>query len=239
MKTNKRKIRTSIKKKIDLNEPLSYIQSIVLLIQAGKLDKAREMTNLSLASDSFSHRERHQLLRLLAIIHIKHTEFNGSNQDLKNAKNLLHEALENTTSESEKWLIYLEIAKIHQLSSELKSSKSLYHKILLHSKTSSDKHIEVRAILGLGNLALEQQEADEALERGLAAMQLLETSSNDILLIETYSLIGGSYLKKRQQSKTKQYFKRALALAISSKYLEARCYGTEKFGRTPCYEWRI
>jgi len=218
------KTQDRIKTSLDVNTPLGYIKSIKLLILRGKLEEAKVQTNLYLSSDSFSMTERNDLLRYLAIVHIKKNEFNGSKEDLQKAKNLINETLNNlksSASEFEKLDLYLEFAKIHQLNSDTKLAKQLYNKILKTSRSLDARMVEIKAILGLGNIALEIQEHEKSLEYGLMVMRLLETTHNNVLLINAYNLIGSSYLKKRLQDKAKQFFKRALALAQKHKYAEA------------------
>lgn len=233
MTTNERKILNSIKTKQDLNTPLSYIQSITRLVQSGKLEEAETLTNLSLSSDSFSMTERNELLRHLAIIHIKNTEFNGSTHHLQSAKNLLNEALDklnSSASDYKKIKLYLEFAKIHHLSVDLKRAEQLYQKTLETSQKLVAKDIEIRASIGLGAVCLDKHNADKALDFGLRAMRLLETQKDNVLLIETYNLIGRSYLKKRLQPQARQYFKRALGLAQQHQYAEAIAIAQKNLG---------
>jgi tetratricopeptide (TPR) repeat protein len=231
--TNEHKTPNSIKTKQDLNTPLSYIQSITRLVQSGKLEEAETLTNLSLSSDSFSMTERNDLLRHLAIIHIKNTEFKGSTHHLQSAKNLLNEALDNlnsSASDYKKIRLYLEFAKIHRLSVDLKRAEQLYQKTLKMSQELTAKDIEIKATIGLGSVYLDKHNADEALDYGLLAMRLLEAQKDDILLIDAYNLIGGSYLKKRLQPQAQQYFKRALALAQQHEYAEAITIAQKNLG---------
>ncbi len=210
--------------KQDFSGSSDYREQINHLILTGALKKAETQIRAVIALERSSASERASLLLYLSIIQIKYAEYYGAKEKLTIAKGLIEEALAlfgTEVSEAIKLDYYIELAKIYRLSEEFTRSIQLYKKTLQLSQVYHEAAGETKAALGLGKAALEKGEIEEALEFGFRALKILENKPNDILLIETYNLIGRSYIKKRLLPKAKQYFKRALSLSAAQRYIEA------------------
>jgi signal transduction histidine kinase/uncharacterized protein HemY len=202
----------------------ALLQQIILHIFSGALEEAKQLTTKAISSQQYSHKFHANLLRHLSIISIKEVEYTGPKEGLKLANNYLNEAvqiLQKEYSEDYKFEFQIELAKIHNLNSDFEKAEKLYKSILKNSKNTANTVVEIKAALGLGSAFLAQGSFDSALEKGLFAMNLLETNDNKILLIESYNLIGSAYLRKQLTTNAEQYFNRALSLSREQNYTEA------------------